>query len=52
MKNIAYLEIEGRSAGYYALLGLFGLLIAVGLGARLIMENHSTYITGMSNQIV
>lgn len=52
MKNIAYLEIEGRSAGYYALLGLFGLLIVVGLGAFMYMEHHGHYVTGMSNQIV
>ncbi len=52
MKNIAYLEIEGRSVGYYALLGLFALAVAIGLGAAFYMEEHGHYVTGMNNQIV
>ena len=52
MKNIAYLEIEGRSAGYYALLGLFALAVVIGLGAAFYMEEHGHYVTGMNNQIV
>ncbi len=52
MKNVAYLEIEGRSPGYYALLGLFALMIAVGLAAAYYMETHGHYVTGMNNQIV
>ena len=52
MKNVEYLELEGRSAGYWALLGLFALLIAVGLGAAYFMEEHGHYVTGMDNQIV
>jgi Ni/Fe-hydrogenase subunit HybB-like protein len=52
MKNVAYLEIEGRSPGYYALLGLFALMIAIGLAAAFYMETHGHYVTGMNNQIV
>ncbi len=52
MKNVAYLEIEGRSPGYYALLGLFAVMIAIGLAAAYYMETHGHYVTGMNNQIV
>lgn len=52
MKNIAYLEIEGRSPGYYALLGLFALAVVIGLGAAFYMEEHGHYVTGMNDQIV
>ena len=47
-----YREIEGKSIGFWVLLGGLGLLIALGLGAVLHMEHSGHYVTGMSNQIV
>ena len=52
MTHIHYREIDGRSPGFYALLGLFGFLILAGLGAAWTMEHHGHYVTGMSNRIV
>jgi molybdopterin-containing oxidoreductase family membrane subunit len=52
MKKIQYLEIEGRSGGYVALLAVLGALVAVGLGAAYYMEHHGHVVTGMSNQVV
>lgn len=45
-------EIEGKSAGYWALLGGLGILVLVGLYAAYNMEHHGHVITGMNNQIV
>ena len=45
-------EIEGNSAGYWALLGGLGALILIGLFAAYNMEHHGHVITGMNNQIV
>ena len=47
-----YREIEGRSTGFWVLLGGLGLLIVLALGATLHMEHSGHYVTGMSNQIV
>ncbi|MFA7097042.1 MAG: NrfD/PsrC family molybdoenzyme membrane anchor subunit [Gammaproteobacteria bacterium] len=52
MKKVHYREIEGRSAGYYGLLGLLGALVLAGLGSSYYMEHHGHWVTGMSNQIV
>ena len=52
MKLIRFTQIEGRSSGYYALLGLLGLLILAGLGSAYFMEHNGHYVTGMTNQIV
>ena len=52
MKAVKYLEIEGRSTGYYALLAILGLIVAAGGLAALYMEHGGHYVTGMSNQIV
>ena len=52
MARVHYREIEGRSGGFYALLGSLGVLILAGLGASWTMEHHGHYITGMSNRIV
>jgi molybdopterin-containing oxidoreductase family membrane subunit len=50
--SIQYREIEGRSPGFYALLGMLGALILAGLGAAWFMEHNGHYVTGMSNRIV
>jgi len=52
MKAIRYLEIEGRSFGYFALLGILGLIVAAGGLAALYMEHNGHFVTGMSNQVV
>ncbi len=50
--KIALHSLEGRSAGYYGLLGALGLVAAVGLGAVAYMEHFGHIVTGMNNQIV
>ena len=52
MAHVHYLKIEGRSAGFLALLALLGALIATGLGAAWYMEHNGHWVTGMSNQII
>ena len=52
MASVQYREIDGRSLGFYALLGGLGVLIAAGLGAAWTMEHHGHAVTGMSNRIV
>ena len=52
MAIIHYSEIDGRSARFFALLTLLGVMVAVGLGAAWYMEHHGHYVTGMSNRIV
>jgi Ni/Fe-hydrogenase subunit HybB-like protein len=51
MANVIYTKMEGRH-GYWAVLALFGALIAVGLGAALYMEHHGHWVTGMNNQVI
>jgi len=52
MARTHYSEIEGRSPGFYVLLGMLGALILGGLGATWYMEHNGHYVTGMSNRIV
>lgn len=52
MKNITYSELEGKSLGFYGLIGLVGTLILLGLFAAYHMEHHGHAVTGMTNQIV
>lgn len=52
MKKVQFMEIEGRSFGYLALLGILGAIILVALGAWYVMEHHGHYVTGMNNAIV
>jgi molybdopterin-containing oxidoreductase family membrane subunit len=52
MSRIAFREIEGQSAGYYALLGAAGAAALAGLAAAFYMEHHGHIVTGMTNQIV
>ena len=51
-KNIPFIAIEGRSSGYYSLLGLLGAFILASLGAFYFMEHNGHFVTGMNNQIV
>lgn len=52
MARTQYREIEGRSGGFYALLGMLGGLMLAALGAAWYMEHHGHHVTGMSNRIV
>ncbi len=52
MKKANFVEIEGRSAGYLALLGFLGIFILAALGSALYMEHNGHHVTGMTNQIV
>ncbi len=52
MTRVQYREIEGRSSGFYVLLGVLGALILGGLGAAWYMEHHGHIVTGMTNRIV
>ncbi len=50
--SMNYREIEGKSAGFWILLGGLALVIALAGGATLYMEHEGHYVTGMNNQIV
>ncbi len=52
MKFTDFREIEGRSLGYWGLLGFLGILIVAGLSAAYYMESNGHHVTGMNNQIV
>ena len=52
MASTQYREIDGRSGGFYALLGALGALVLAGLAAAWAMEHHGHAITGMNNRIV
>ncbi len=49
---VNYREIEGKSAGFWVLLGGLGLMAGLAFGAFLYMEHSGHYVTGMNNQIV
>jgi molybdopterin-containing oxidoreductase family membrane subunit len=50
--KISLRQLEGRSPGYYLLLGALAGITAIGLGAAWYMEHHGHIVTGMNNQIV
>ena len=52
MARVHYREIEGRSPGFYALLGALGVLVLAALGAAWYMEHNGHHVTGMTNRIV
>lgn len=52
MKTVQYTEVKGWPTGYLAIVGILGVLIAVGLGAAYYMEHQGHWVTGMSNQVV
>ncbi|MCG6936801.1 MAG: polysulfide reductase NrfD [Gammaproteobacteria bacterium] len=52
MSKIEYTSLQGKSLGYFALLGGLALLMLIGLASAYYMEHHGHYVTGMSNQIV
>ena len=52
MKKIYFSEIDGNSMGYLAVVAIFGLITALGLGAFWYMEHNGHWVTGMNNEIV
>ena len=50
--NIAFREIEGKSAGFWLFFGALAALALIGVSAALYMEHHGHIVTGMDNQIV
>ena len=52
MAHAHYNTLEGRSPGFYAVLGILGAITLAGLGAALYMEHHGHWVTGMSNQVM
>lgn len=52
MKKPRFLELEGRSFGYYFLLIVLAGIIAAGLAAFIYMEHEGHWVTRMDNQIV
>jgi len=49
---MGFRQIEGRSMGYYSLVSLILVIIALGLSSAYYMESNGHYVTGMTNQIV
>lgn len=52
MSKIEYTSLQGKSPGYFALLGGLAFLMLIALAAVYYMEHHGHYVTGMTNQIV
>ncbi len=52
MKRVVYSGIEGRSIGYWGLMGVLGFFILLAAGSFLYMEHSGHHVTGMNNQIV
>jgi molybdopterin-containing oxidoreductase family membrane subunit len=50
--KVEFREIDGNSKGFMTLLGVLGLIVAIGLGATYYMEHNGHWVTGMNNQIV
>ncbi|MDP3699372.1 MAG: NrfD/PsrC family molybdoenzyme membrane anchor subunit [Hylemonella sp.] len=50
--KISLRQLEGRSAGYWALVAVLAAVSGIGLLAAWTMEHHGHIITGMNNQIV
>lgn len=52
MKKPRYLELEGRSTGFFVLLAILLAFIAAGAFSFIYMEHNGHWVTGMNNQIV
>jgi len=52
MSQVRYLQIDGRSTGYLALIAGLGVLIVAALLSVYYMEHNGHWVTGMSNRIV
>lgn len=52
MKKLHFLEVEGNTKGFFAFLGLFGLISLIGILSAYYMEHNGHWVTGMNNQII
>ncbi len=52
MAKLKFQTLDEHSPVFWGLIGLHLVLIALGLGAALYMEEHGHIVTGMNNQIV
>jgi [DsrC]-trisulfide reductase subunit P len=52
MSKIEYTSLEGKSLGYFSLLGGLAFIMLLALAAVFYMEHEGHYVTGMTNQIV
>ena len=52
MTNIRYLQIEGRSTGFYAFAGFLAIIIIAAMASVYHMEHNGHFVTGMNNSIV
>ncbi len=52
MRSVRYQTLAGQSGGYWILLAVLAVLVAMGYAAAHYMEVNGHYVTGMSNQIV
>lgn len=50
--KMTYSELEGKSSGFFVVLGVLAAIIAIGLASAYYVEHEGHYITGMNNQIV
>ena len=52
MAKFQLMQVEGRSAGFWALAALIGAFVLAALAAAHYMESNGHVVTGMNNQIV
>lgn len=52
MAKVKFQTLDEHSSGFWGLIVLHVLLVALGLGAALYMEEHGHIVTGMNNQVV
>ncbi len=52
MSKIRFTTIEGRSPGFYALIGVLGVFLLGAAFAWHTMETEGHWVTGMSNQVI
>jgi Ni/Fe-hydrogenase subunit HybB-like protein len=52
MARLAFQRLDDNSAGFWGLLALNAVVVAVGLGAAYHMESNGHIVTGMTNQVV
>ena len=52
MKKVQFTEISGNSMGYLMVVGVLGLLAAIGLLSAFYMEHNGHWVTGMNNEVV
>lgn len=51
-RRFVYRAVDQNRPGFWMVLGILGLIAAVGLGAAYYMEHNGHWVTGMNNQVV